>query len=171
MRALSERHFPKQRLWKSLAMSTWTKLICYRCQILCDDDLPCPPNFFRSRTGACITCSVHEPYDTKMRNCSACPENHISQGGLSLKCEPCGPRMIASAETRSYKRCVCREGWGFKRGSGGTKCEKCTLGIANVVTNACIFVFRRSCEQYFNQMKRVVIFLFVCLFPRNYYKR
>lgn len=95
-----------------------------------DDNIPCPPNFFRTKLGACLTCNRFQRFDEKKAKCMACPKHSLSQGGKSTKCVPCGEGMVTRPE-QSTLRCLCEEGWGFVEGSGSTKCEKCPPGSAN----------------------------------------
>lgn len=99
-------------------------------QYCVNDKYPCPPNFFESRTGACLTCTVFERYNKTRNRCEACPRDSLSSGGLSTTCKPCGKGMTTSPED-DFPRCVCKKGWGFVLGSGGTKCEKCPPGTSN----------------------------------------
>lgn len=95
-----------------------------------NDNVPCPRNFFKSSTGACLTCSVYERYDKKKKRCLACQANSLSKGGIASKCQSCGPGM-RTLPFDKFKRCLCMKGWGFKVGSGGKTCIKCPPGTAN----------------------------------------
>lgn len=99
-------------------------------QYCVNDNYPCPPNFFRSSTGACLTCTVYERYNKIKNRCEACPRNSLSEGGISAECKFCGPGTRTKPE-QEFPRCICMEGFGFVPGSGATKCQQCPPGTAS----------------------------------------
>lgn len=100
------------------------------------DNTPCPPNFFKSGTGACRQCSRTERFDIRTKKCVSCPRNQISEGGLATKCIRC-PRQALVSTADGDVHCVCKPGWGFEEGTGGTVCRKCRPGTASSGTGFC----------------------------------
>lgn len=97
-------------------------------QFCISDNATCPPNTFVNRWGACLKCSIYQVFNKQENRCESCPEDSLSEGGVSTFCTPCGDGMETSER---HSHCVCKPGWGFVPGSGGTKCEKCPPGTAN----------------------------------------
>lgn len=100
------------------------------------DKTPCPPNFFRTSTGACETCTKLQRLDKKNKNCVKCPKNHLSEGGLATKCNRC-PQGGETSD--SFLRCLCRPGWGYGdiEGVNGGGCRKCPPGTSSPGTSYC----------------------------------
>lgn len=108
------------------------------------DNVPCPPGFFTSDSGACLQCSQRERFDSKKNQCVECPENSISDGGISTTCKRCGENQVPKRDFggRVGFSCECKDGFGFvnkkrvcRRCPPGTESSQFTSKCENCTTN------------------------------------
>lgn len=95
------------------------------------DNTPCPPNFFRSASGACLRCKKNQFLSRSKNLCVDCPADTVSDGGLVTKCSQCPKGTAISPILYHLKACLCKAGWELDPIRGDGSCRECAAGFAN----------------------------------------
>lgn len=81
-----------------------------------------------SKAELCRKCSTQERYVPSAKVCKLCPDNALSKGGLSTKCNPCPKNSFVDGSDTLILRCSCSIGFG----KVGAKCVRCPAGTLSV---------------------------------------